>query len=217
MQCILGDNAGRDADELGISAVVEEQIVAEIFLTAGAEVTHAARRGVERHHAIARSKPLDAFACLDHRPGHLMTEQGWRYDHAGMVSTAKDLEVGTARKRCAYLDYQLSRTCLRNWNLLDSDIFTTVENCGLHGAAPVEKRVLDGPAPQTDSGFDRLATFVDHGIDGIQPHFNDRLDCVQASLDDIFDRFAAAEDRVFHSTRHQVPPNWLRHQEQVQS
>jgi hypothetical protein len=53
-----------------------------------------------------------------------------------MVSTAKDLEVRAAGKRSAYLDYQLSWACLRNWNLLDSDIFTTVEHSGLHGAAP---------------------------------------------------------------------------------
>ncbi len=34
MEGILGHDAGRDADELGIGAVVEEQVVAEVFLAA---------------------------------------------------------------------------------------------------------------------------------------------------------------------------------------
>jgi hypothetical protein len=42
-------------------------------------------------------------------------------------------------------------------DLLDADIFAAVEDGGLHGAAPVEKRVLDGLAAQADGGFDRLA------------------------------------------------------------
>ncbi len=42
MERVLGHDARGNADELGIGAVVEEQIVAEIFLAASAEVTLAA-------------------------------------------------------------------------------------------------------------------------------------------------------------------------------
>ena len=56
MQRVLGDDARRNANELGIGAVVEEQIVAEIFLAALAEVALAAGRGVERDDAVAGSE-----------------------------------------------------------------------------------------------------------------------------------------------------------------
>ncbi len=56
MQRVLGDDARRDANEFRISAVVEEQIVAKVFLTALAKVALAAWRRVERHYAVARSK-----------------------------------------------------------------------------------------------------------------------------------------------------------------
>ena len=61
---VFGDDARGNADVLGVCAVVEEQIVAEIFLVAQAEVADAARRGVERHDVIARSKLGDIFAGL---------------------------------------------------------------------------------------------------------------------------------------------------------
>ena len=56
MKRVLGDDARGNADELGVGAVVEEQIVAEILLAALAEVALAAGRGVERHHAVAGSE-----------------------------------------------------------------------------------------------------------------------------------------------------------------
>ena len=55
-QRVLGDDARRNLDELGVGAVVEEQIVAKVLLPARAEVALAARRGVERHHAVARQQ-----------------------------------------------------------------------------------------------------------------------------------------------------------------
>ncbi len=115
-----------------------------------------------------------------------------------------------------------------NGNLLDANIFAPVEDGGLHGAAPGEKRVLDGLAAQADGGFDRLATFDDYCLDGIQAGFDDRFYCIQASLDDVLDllaalfdygfyRLAAAEDRVFHRARHAISPSAPLRQVQAQS
>jgi hypothetical protein len=132
-----------------------------------------------------------------------------------VIPAAENFQIGTAGKRRADLDDQFAYRCLGNGNLLDANIFAAVENGGLHGAAPVNQRVLDGSATQADGGFHRSATFNDHRLNGIQADFDDRLDGVQASLDHIldgvqasfddgFDRFAATADRVFHGIGHRT-------------
>ena len=50
---VFGHDAGRNADELGVCAVVEEQIVAEVLLVVLAEVTIAARGGVEGDDSVS--------------------------------------------------------------------------------------------------------------------------------------------------------------------
>ena len=140
-ECVLGDDARGNADELGIGAVVEEQIVAEILLAARAEIAFAAGRGVERHHAVAGREIRDAFAGFDNRSRQLVAEERRRHDHARMIAAAKDLQVGAAGERRAHADDQFAGCGLGNGNLLDANIFAAVEDCGLHGAAPVQKRV----------------------------------------------------------------------------
>ena len=187
----------------------------EIFLVAQAEITFAARRGVERHDAIAGREIRDALAGFDNGPCHFVPEERRRHDHARVIAAAEDLQVRSAGKRRADLDDQFAHCCLGNGNLLDAYIFTAVENGGLHGAAPVNQRVLDSSAAQADGGFDRSATFNNYRLDGIQTDFDDRLDGIQASLDHIldgvqasfddgFDRFAATADRVFHGIGHRT-------------
>jgi ribosomal protein L35 len=168
MQRILGHDAGRDADELGIGAVVEEQIVAEVLLAALAEIALAAGGGVERHHAVAGGKVRDSLAGLDHRSRQLMAKQRRRHDHARMIAAAKDLQVRAAGERRAHADNQLAGPGLGNRHLLDADILASVEDRGLHGAAAVQERVLDRFAAQADGGFDRLAAFDDHRLDGVE-------------------------------------------------
>ena len=75
---ILGHNAGRNANELCVGAVVEEQIVAEIFLAASAEIALAAGGGVERDYAVAGSKARDSLAGLDDGSRQLMAKEGRR-------------------------------------------------------------------------------------------------------------------------------------------
>jgi hypothetical protein len=53
MQCIHGYDAGWDANKLGIGAIIEQKIVAEVLLTANAKIAQAARSGVERNYAVA--------------------------------------------------------------------------------------------------------------------------------------------------------------------
>ncbi len=212
---VHGHDALGNADELCVRAVVEEQIVAEILLAAQAEIAFAARRGIERHHAIARREIRDTLAGFENRSRQFVAEERRGHDHARVIAAPEDLEVRPASKRSAHVDDQLARRRLGDGNLLDADIFASMENGGLHGAAP-KKRALHRPAAQADGGFDRPAALDDHCVDGIQACFDNRLDGIQAALDDVldffaalfdnaFDRFAAAEDRVFHGVRHRIP------------
>ena len=143
MKRILGHDARGNADELGVSAVVEEQVVAEILLAARAKVALAAGRGIERHHAVAGRKICHAFARLHHRSGQLVAKQRRGHDHARMIAAAKDLQIGSAGQRSAHADDQFAGSGLGNGHLLDANIFAAVEDGGLHGAAPMEKRMLD--------------------------------------------------------------------------
>ncbi len=186
---VLGDDALGNADELGVSAVVEEQIVAEILLAAQAEIALAARRGVERDDAVAGREIRDSLARFDDRSRQLVAEERGRHDHARVIAAAKDFEIGAAGERRAHANDQFAGGGLGNGNLLDADIFAAVKDGGAHGAAPVEKRVLDGPAALADSGLDRLAAFDDDRLDGIQACLDDRLDGIQAAFDDVLDLF----------------------------
>src|SRR5665213_3488723 len=169
LQSVLCDDAGWDSDELCICAIVEEQIVAQVFLPAAAEVTFPAGSGIKRHNAIAPCEFSNALARLNHRSGKFVTKQRRRHNHACVITAAKDFQIGPTSERRAHLDDDLSRPCLRYRNLLNSYIFTTVEDCGTHGAvSSLQKRMLNCPAAQAYSGFDRLAAFIDHNIDGIQ-------------------------------------------------
>ena len=123
-----------------------------------------------------------------------MAEERRGNDHARVIAAAKNFQIGSAGERRAHADDQLADGGLGNGNLLDADIFAAVEDGGLHGAAPVKKRVLDGPAALVDNGFDRPAAFDDHRLDRIQAGLDDRLDGIQAALDDVLDFLAALFD-----------------------
>jgi hypothetical protein len=131
---VLGDNAGRNADELGISAVVEEQVVAEILLPALAEVALAAGSRIESDNATAVGKALDPLPRLDDGSGQLVAEEGGGDDHAGMIATTKDFEIRSTSEGGADAHDQLAVTRPRNRHIFDAYVFASVEDCGLHGS-----------------------------------------------------------------------------------
>src|SRR5258708_37662851 len=74
MQCILGNDAGWNADEFRIRSIIEEQIVAKIFLAVSTEVALPARRGIESHHSIASEEVGDPFAGLHYGTGQFVAK-----------------------------------------------------------------------------------------------------------------------------------------------
>jgi len=75
MKSIFGHNTRRDANELGIGTVVEEQLVAKILLPTLAKIASAAGSRVERDNAVAVGKTGDALASLDDGSGQLVAKK----------------------------------------------------------------------------------------------------------------------------------------------
>src|ERR1019366_1553633 len=105
---IFRHDARRNADELGVGSIVEEQVVAEVLLAAIAEIAVAAWGGVERHDAVTGSEVSDSLAGLHNGSGQFVAKKRWRHDHARMIAAAEHLQVGSARERGAYADNQLA-------------------------------------------------------------------------------------------------------------
>jgi hypothetical protein len=71
---VLLNNALRNADVLGVSAVVEHQILTQVFLVTAAAITFPARSRVGGHHALANLKTLNVLAHRDNVARQLMAE-----------------------------------------------------------------------------------------------------------------------------------------------
>ena len=100
--CCAATMRAGNADVLGVGAVVEQQILAQIFLAALAEEALAAGRRIGRHHALARrGNFVTSLAHRDDVAGQFVPEQGRRHDHPRVVAAAKDLDVGAAGERHA--------------------------------------------------------------------------------------------------------------------
>ena len=131
-QSILLDNARRNPNVLGISAIVKEQIFAEVLLLALAPETFAARRGIQRHHPHARLKLRNTCAHLAHHSGEFMAKQRRQRQHLRVVSAAIGLQIGAAGKRGLHLNNNLAGLGPRHRNALDSHILLAVQHRGIH-------------------------------------------------------------------------------------
>src|SRR5438552_17833773 len=96
------DNSGGNADVLGVSTVVEKQIVTQVFIAALAKETLHAGSGVGRYHSLAHVPPFHFRTHGDDIASQLVSEKRRRNNHARMVTAAEHLHVGTARERSLY-------------------------------------------------------------------------------------------------------------------
>src|SRR5581483_3185962 len=130
-QHVLLDDAARNLDELGVGAVVEQQVFAEVFLVARAVEAHAARSRVERDHALAAAEVSDPMAGFRNHAGQLVPEQRGRNDHARVVAALVDLQVGAAGEGNFDFDQDLAVFDARNGDALNLYVLFTVEDgCG---------------------------------------------------------------------------------------
>jgi hypothetical protein len=195
---VLGDNAGRNADELGISAVVEEQVVAEILLPALAEVALAAGSRIESDNATAVGKALDPLPRLDDCSGQLVTEESGRNDHTGMIATTKDFEIRSTGEGSANAHDQFTGARPGNGHVFDANVLASVEDCGLHGSLAKLARGLDGIAANLNDLFNCASANVEDFLDGIAADLENISDGTSTDLEDIFDGGSTALYRVWH-------------------
>ena len=122
----------RYTDVLRIGAVVEEQVLAKIFLVLGAEETHAAGRGVQSHHAHSFAETAHSRADLLDHSRQFVPEQGRRHNHAGVITALVDLQVGAASERDLHFDQDLTFPHAGNGHLLDLYVFLAVQDGSRH-------------------------------------------------------------------------------------
>jgi hypothetical protein len=93
-----------------------------------------AGRGVGRHHALPDRKPFDILAYRDYIAGQLVPEHRRGNDHPGMISTAKDLDVGAAGQRHLHSYENVSAIDCRNGYRLYLQVFLAVKHGSHHVA-----------------------------------------------------------------------------------
>jgi hypothetical protein len=199
---IFCHDARGNSDELGVSTIIEKQVVAEILLSARAEITRSAGSGIQCNHSISSAKIDNSFTSLHNRPGQFVSKKRWRHDHSSMVAAAKDLEIGSTREGSAYADNQLTLGSLGNRDLFNANIFAAVKDCGLHGTLGDPARGFDGISTDLNNLFNSVATDMKDFFDGIAADLEDVFNGGTADLDDIFDRNAAAFDGALYRFWH---------------
>ena len=127
----LNDALG-NANVFRISAVVEEQVFAKIFLVFGTVEAGLAGRGIQRHHPHAFFECPNARADFFDHTRQLVPEQRRRHDHARMISPLVDLEIGAAGQGHLHLDQHFPVPHPRDGYFLNLYVLFTVEDSGRH-------------------------------------------------------------------------------------
>ena len=99
-QHIFHDDAAGDAHVIGVGAVVEQQVVAKIFLATAAVIAAQTRRGIRGDNAHA-DPPAWIHPLADGRDlaDQLVAKDGRRLNHFRVIAALPDFEVGTVGKR----------------------------------------------------------------------------------------------------------------------
>ena len=141
------DDATRHADIFGIGTIVEEQILAEIFLMLGAVEAHLTGGGIQRYDAHAFFEAMNAGADFFDDPGEFVSEEGGRDDHAGVIAALVDLEVSAAGERDLDFDQDFALFHAGDGNFFDLQIFFAVEDGSRHFSIHFEFCTSGAKAP----------------------------------------------------------------------
>jgi len=125
-------DAGGDADIFSVGAVIEEEVLAEVFEAAAAIEAVEAGGGVGGDDALADVEAFDVFADGDDVAGEFVAEEGRRDDHFGVITAAKDLDVGATGKGGADADKDIAFLDFGNGDLFHAHLFAPVEHSSLH-------------------------------------------------------------------------------------
>ncbi len=131
-QGVLLDDARGDAHVLGIRAVVEDQVLAQILLALPAPEAEVAGGGVQRHHAVSDVEAGHAGARFDDLSGELVAKGDWRLEHHGVVAAAIDFEVGAAGEGGADAKHELAPGSSRNGHTFHAQVLAAIEDSRQH-------------------------------------------------------------------------------------
>jgi hypothetical protein len=98
----------------------------------GAVEAHLARGRIEGDNLHALLEAVDAFAHLFDNSGEFVAEEGRRNDHAGVVATLIDLEIGPAGESDLYFDEYLTLFDAGDRHSFNLEIFFAVQDGGGH-------------------------------------------------------------------------------------
>ncbi len=127
-QHVFHRDAAGDAHVFGISAVVEEQIFAKIFLPAAAVIAAQTRSGVGGDHAHAN--PPARVHTLAHRgdvADDFVAKHRGRLNHFGVIAALPDFQVGAIGKRETNAEENFFGGERRHVNHLDAQIFAAIQ------------------------------------------------------------------------------------------
>jgi hypothetical protein len=133
---LLGDSGG-DNNGLGIGAVQEEEVVAEILLLMLAKEAPAAWGRVRDYNAVSNFPFFTSHSALptphfrDHA-GQFVTEHRGRDNHLRVIAAFKHFQVGAAGKGRFDLHTHFPGFQWRHGDVFDSDIFFAIEHGGFH-------------------------------------------------------------------------------------
>ncbi len=131
-QQVLADDPLGDLDVLGVGAVDELKILAEVGQVPLAEEALVARARVGRDDPHPGGEAVHPVPDFLDDPGEFVAEDGRRDDHAGVESLPVHLQVGAAGQRRLDADQHFAATDARNRYLLDPDVALPVEHGGGH-------------------------------------------------------------------------------------
>src|SRR5581483_1915545 len=130
--CIPLHNPGWNANVFRVSAVVEQEVLAQILDAAPAEKADLARCGICRNDACSYRESGDFISSRDYIPSQFVAEYSGRNNHAGMIPALKYLHVGSARERNLDAHKNLSVPDLGNSHRLYLQVFLAIKNGGHH-------------------------------------------------------------------------------------
>ena len=98
----------------------------------GAVEAHLAGRGVQCHHPHAFFEAANAMSDFFDDPRQFVPEQGGRDNHARVVSTLVDLQIGTAGQGDLHFDQYFPVTNSGNRHFFNLDVLFAIEDSSCH-------------------------------------------------------------------------------------
>src|SRR5262245_35460774 len=117
---ILSEDARGNQRILSISAVVEDEVFAQVGLVSRAKVAHVAGSGIRGHHAHTFSKSVFHIRShFFHDPSEFVAEEGRRLYHPSVIALLPHFKVRATRERGHHTDQYLPRTHSRDIHSLN--------------------------------------------------------------------------------------------------